>query len=233
MLELKQIETGFNKKQVLFGLSMEVREKEIVALIGPNGAGKSTVLKTICGMIPTWKGQIWFNSTMLNRATPAQNVARGIIYAPQGSCIFHNLTVMENLEIGGFQLSKKEAKKRIELVLEVFPKLKERTLLDAGLLSGGEQQMLSLARALIPRPKILMLDEPSLGLSPNLVRIIFEKITQMAHETEVSILIVEHRVREVLDICERVYSMKLGKVAFEGLPEELINDKAKLKQLFL
>ncbi len=233
MLEIKELETGYGKKQVLFGLSMEVRKGEIVALIGPNGAGKSTVLKAVCGLIPTWDGEIRFNSIPTGGATPAKNVSRGITFAPQGSRVFHHLTVMENLEVGGFQLPRKNAKARIAEVLEFFPILKERIRQDAGRLSGGEQQMLAVARALIPKPKLLMLDEPSLGLSPNLVKAVFGKIAEVNRETSVSIVVVEQKVHEVLDICNRVYSIKLGKVAFKGTPDELKNDKIKLRQLFL
>ena len=233
MLEIKELETGYGKKQVVFGLSLEVHEGEIVALIGPNGAGKSTVLKAVCGLIPAWKGKMRFDGTPTNGSTPAQNVARGITFAPQGNRVFADLTVMENLEIGGYPLPRKEAKERIAQILELFPVLKERTRQDAGRLSGGEQQMLSLARALVPKPKLLMLDEPSLGLAPNLVATVFKRIADISREAGVAILIVEQNVRDVLDICNRVYSMKLGKIAFEGQPEELKRDKAKLKALFL
>ncbi len=233
MLEIKGLDTGYGKKQVLWGLSMNVREGGLVALIGPNGAGKSTVLKAVCGLIRTWKGEIYFNSTVINGSTPAQNISRGIAFAPQGSRVFRDMTVMENLEIGAWQLSKSDVKEHISQVLEVFPVLKDRIRLDASRLSGGEQQMLALARALIPKPKLLMLDEPSLGLSPNLVSTVFRKISELNKEIGVTILIVEQKVREVLDICDRVYSLKLGKVAFEGPPEELRQDKTKLKQLFL
>jgi branched-chain amino acid transport system ATP-binding protein len=233
MLKIRELETGYGKKQVLFGVSMEVHEREIVALIGPNGAGKSTVLKAICGLIPTWKGGIEFNSSLINGDAPAQNVARGITFAPQGNRVFHDLTVMENLEVGGIQLPRRKVKERISKVLKLFPILKERIRQDAGYLSGGEQQMLALARALIPEPKLLMLDEPSLGLSPNLVGTVFKKITEINLETAVSILIVEQKVREVLNISNRVYSLKLGRITFDGSPEELKNDKSKLKQIFL
>lgn len=233
MLEIRKLETGYGKKQVLFGLSLEVREGEVVALIGPNGAGKSTVLKAVCGLIPAWNGEIRFNGDVTNGSSPARNVARGISFAPQGSRVFADLTVMENLEIGGFQLPRNELKSRIVRMFQMFPILEERARQDAGKLSGGEQQMLALARALVPNPKLLMLDEPSLGLSPNLVATVFRKISEINTETGVTILIVEQKVREVLDICKRVYSMKLGKVAFEGSPEELKEDKTKLKQLFL
>ncbi|MBN2138350.1 MAG: ABC transporter ATP-binding protein [Sedimentisphaerales bacterium] len=233
MLEIRELETGYGKKQVIFGLTLEVREGEIVALIGPNGAGKSTVLKAVCGLIPPWKGRIHFNDDVTNGFSPARNVARGITFAPQGSRVFADLTVMENLEIGGFQLPRNELKGRIARVFQMFPVLKERARQDAGKLSGGEQQMLALARALIPNPKLLMLDEPSLGLSPNLVTTVFRKISEINNEIGVTILIVEQKVREVLDICKRVYSMKLGRVAFEGRPEELRDDETKLKDLFL
>lgn len=233
MLQIRELDTGYGKKQVLFGLSMEVRNGEIVALIGPNGAGKSTVLKAVCGLIPTWRGKIRFDGTATNGSTPAQNVARGITFAPQGNRVFTDLTVMENLEIGGFQLPRKELRGRIAQVIEMFPILKDRAKQDAGNLSGGEQQMLALARALIAKPKMLMLDEPSLGLSPNLVRSVFGKIAEINRDTGVSILIVEQKVREVLRVCNRVYSLKLGKLAFDGTPDELQDDKAKLKELFL
>jgi ABC-type branched-subunit amino acid transport system ATPase component len=233
MLEIKELETGYGKKQVLFGLSLEVREREVVSLIGPNGAGKSTVLKAVCGLIPVWKGEIRFNGDVTSDTTPAMNVTKGITFAPQGSRVFADLTVMENLEIGGFQLPRNELKNRIEQMFQMFPVLKERARQNAGKLSGGEQQMLALARALIPRPKLLMLDEPSLGLSPNLVKDVFEKIVEINREIGIGILIVEQKVREVLDISKRVYSIKLGKVAFEGQPNDLKYDKAKLKQLFL
>ena len=168
MLDVRELETGYGKKQVLFGVSPDVRRGEIVGLIGPNGAGKSTILKAVCGLIPAWNGEIIFNGQKTNGASPARNVARGITFAPQGNRVFDELTVMENLEIGGFQLPSKELKGRVGQVLEMFPALKQRTRREAGRLSGGEQQMLALARALVPKPKLLMLDEPSLGLAPNL-----------------------------------------------------------------
>lgn len=233
MLEIRELETGYGKKQVLFGPSIEVKKGEIVALIGPNGAGKSTVLKAVCGLIPTWSGEILFEGTVLNGSTPAQNVARGITFAPQGNRVFDELTVMENLEIGGFRLPRKDLKGRIEEVFELFPVLRERCRKDAGTLSGGEKQMLALARALVPKPKLLLLDEPSLGLSPGLISDSFGKITEINQETGVSILIVEQKVREVLSISRRVYSLKLGKVAFSGMPDELLGDKARLRELFL
>ena len=178
-------------------------------------------------------GDLRFNGTPTNGSTPAQNVARGITFAPQGNRVFDDLTVMENLGIGGYPLPRREAKERIARVLDLFPVLKERLRQDAGKLSGGEQQMVALARAMVPKPKLLMLDEPSLGLAPNLVASVFERIARISHEAKVAVLIVEQKVRKVLDICCRVYSMKLGKVAFEGRPEELRADKTKIRDLFL
>jgi branched-chain amino acid transport system ATP-binding protein len=233
MLQVQQIETGYGKKQVLFGLSLEVRQGETVAIIGPNGSGKSTLLKAVCGLIQPWKGEIRFAGDLLNGSTPAKNVRRGITFAPQGNRVFPDMTVMENLEIGGYHLPKKELRTRIEHVLDMFPILRERPKQIAGKLSGGEQQMVALARALIPQPKLLMLDEPSLGLSPGIVKDVFERIQTIRRETGTSILIVEQKVNDVLAICTRVYSLKLGKVSFEGTPDELKQDTAKLKELFL
>ena len=233
MLEIKELETGYGKKQVLFGLSLDVREGEIVTLIGPNGAGKSTVLKAVCGLIPTWKGEIRFNGTPVNGSTPAQNLARGITFAPQGNRVFADLTVMENLEIGGYPLPRKEAKERIAQMLELFPVLKERTRQDAGRLSGGEQQMLALARALVPKPKLLMLDEPSLGLAPNLVATVFKRIADINRKAGVAILIVEQKVRKVLNLSNRVCALKLGRVVHTGDSASLKADSQKLKDIFL
>jgi branched-chain amino acid transport system ATP-binding protein len=233
MLGIKELETGYGKKQVLFGLSMEVHKREIVALIGPNGAGKSTVLKAVCGLLPVWKGEVCFSDTVTNNTTSTQGVAHGITFVPQGNRVFTDLTVMENLEIGGFQLRRKEMRVRITEVLGLFPMLKERIRETASRLSGGEQQMLALARALVSKPKMLMLDEPSLGLSPNLVRVVFRKILELNKDLGVTILVVEQKIREVLDVCDRVYSLKLGRIAFEGPPNELIKNKSKLRDLFL
>ena len=233
MLEIRNLEAGYGKKQVLFGVSLEVREGEVVALIGPNGAGKSTVLKAACGLIPTWKGEIRLGGVPTNGSTPAQNVARGMTFCPQGNRVFDELTVRENLEIGGYQFPRKDLKGRIEEVLGVFPILRDRLKQEAGRLSGGEQQMLAVARALVPRPKLLMLDEPSLGLAPNVVKSVFEQVVRINRETGVAVLIVEQKVRDVLVISQRVYSLKLGRVAFDGPSADLKDDKGRLHDLFL
>ena len=232
MLKVNELHTGYDKKPVLFGPSLEVAKDEIVAIIGPNGAGKSTILKAICGLIPVWNGELTFEDSCINGSTPAKNVKRGITFCPQGNRVFDELNVNENLQIGGIHLKKKELAVRIDEVLQLFPMLKDRLKQNAGTLSGGEQQMLALGRALIPRPRLLLLDEPSLGLSPNLVSAAFEKIMKINKDTGIAILIVEQKVREVLKISHRVYGLKLGKVEFAGKPEEIMHDDP-LRKVFL
>ena len=156
----------------------------------------------------------------------------GLTFCPQGNRVFDEMTVMENLEIGGFNLPKKQLKERIEIILQTFPSLKSLKE-TAGNLSGGEQQMLALSRALIPPTKLLLLDEPSLGLAPNLLGNVFKKLVEINREYKITMLIVEQKVMEVLEICHRVYSIKLGRVAFEGKPEELKGNKQMIRELFL
>ncbi len=233
LLEIRQLETGYGKKQVLFDVSMEIGEGEIVAVIGPNGAGKSTVLKAACGLLLAWKGDIVLDGKCITGSTPAKNVSRGMTFCPQGNRVFDELSVKENLEIGGFRLPRKELRPRIEEILKIFPSLRDRLRQNAGTLSGGEQQMLAVARALIPRPKLLMLDEPSLGLAPGLLDDVFQTISRVAEEQGISILIVEQKVRKVLGLSSRVYAMKLGRVAFAGSSDGLKEDTARLKDIFL
>ncbi len=232
MLNVKELHTGYGQKPVLFGTSLEVNEGEIVAVIGPNGAGKSTILKAICGLIPAWQGELVFEEKSIDGSTPAKNVKRGITFCPQGNRVFDELSVIENLQIGGIHLGKQKLTDRIEDVLDLFPALKDRLKQNAGTLSGGEQQMLAIGRALIPEPKLLLLDEPSLGLSPALISTAFERIQKVNEEKGTAILIVEQKVRKVLEICHRVYGIKLGKVAFEGLPKDLM-EHTELRKVFL
>ena len=233
MLEVKNLNTGYEKKPVLFDASVKVDKGEIVSVIGPNGAGKSTLLKAICGTIPSWSGEVIFNGIKLNGNEPPENLKQGISYCPQGNRVFDDLSVKENLEIGGYILKKKKVNERIEEVLNIFPVLKERINQDARSLSGGEQQMLAVARALITEPKLLLLDEPSLGLAPNLVKDLLDKFVELNKKLGLTILIVEQKVNDVLKISNRVYSLKLGEVAFEGKSSELMGNKEKLKELFL
>ena len=233
LLKIENVDTGYGQFQVLFGLSLNVRQGEIVSIIGPNGSGKSTILKTICGLLPAWKGDIYFQGQSIKRRSVSRNIESGLTFSPQGNRIFDELLVLENLEIAGFNLHKDELKDRVNDTLAIFPVLKNRMKENAGNLSGGEQQMLALARALIPDPKLLILDEPSLGLAPNLVKDAFQKLIEINKTRKITMLIVEQKVNEVLNISNRVYSIKLGKVAFEGKSEELKGNKKKLNELFL
>ncbi|MDA3799863.1 MAG: ABC transporter ATP-binding protein [Kiritimatiellae bacterium] len=235
ILSVENINAGYGKKQVLSNVSMTVEAGKITVLIGPNGSGKSTVLKTVCGLLPVWNkdGAILFKDQEIQGNKPSENIKLGITFSPQGNQVFDRMTVQENLEVGGFLMPKQEVKARIAYVLDLYPMLKGRLKQLAGTLSGGEQQMLALARALMPEPDLLILDEPSLGLSPALVNDVFEKIVELNEKSHLTILIVEQRVRDVLKICHNVYGLKLGKVAFQGTPDDLTTNPETLKKLFL
>ena len=234
ILRVGDLITGYGKKQVVNGVSLDLASGEIVALIGHNGAGKSTLLKAIFGLLPVWSGKVVFDGNPLHAANPRDLLRAGLAYIPQGNRVFTDLTVRENLEIGGVTLTeKRQLAAGIERALTLFPGLKERLRQRAGTLSGGEKQMLALANALVLSPRVLLLDEPSLGLSPSLIKEAFERIRQLNRDNGVTVLIVEQKVREVLEICHRVYCLKLGKVACAGPPQELQQDPAKLRQVFL
>jgi len=232
MLKIVDLKTGYGKKLVIHGISIEVKEKEIVALIGPNGAGKSTLLKAVMGLLPAGAGDIRHKGTNIQNEKPSKNVMNGIGFVPQGNRVFTELSVGENLEIGGHFLNKDELQQRIEETFNLFPLLKERESQIAGSLSGGEKQMLALGRALVARPELLLLDEPSLGLSPKLLKSVMKKIKEINEKLGTTFLIVEQKVKEVLSISNRVYVLKLGKVAYEGIPEELLN-KEDMRKLYL
>jgi branched-chain amino acid transport system ATP-binding protein len=234
LLEMEAVETGYGNKQILFGISLTVYQGEIVALIGPNGAGKSTVLKAAFGLLPTWKGKITWDGKPIQGTSPEQNIRKQMMsFAPQGGRVFDDLTVFENLELGGFLLPKTQRRQHIEEIFDLFPILAERSQELAGQLSGGQQQTLSLGRALVCAPKLLLLDEPSLGLSPNLVSATFDQISQINRELGRTVLIVEQKVRAVLELCDRVYGLKFGKCVFCGEPDNLKTHDDRLKELFL
>ena len=232
MLEVIDLKTGYGKKIVIHSASIKVEEKEIVALIGPNGAGKSTLLKAIMGLLPADEGDIRYNRTNIQNEKPADNVIRGIGFVTQGNRVFTELKVIENLEIAGHFFAKEKLQQRIEETFDFFPILKERKSQLAGSLSGGEKQMLSLGRAFVARPKLLLLDEPSLGLSPKLLKSVMAKIKGINEKSGTTILIVEQKVKEVLSISDRVYVFKLGKVVFQGTSDELLN-KGDMRKLYL
>lgn len=233
MLEIKNLNTGYDKKQVLFDVNMIAETNKITTVIGPNGSGKSTILKSISGILPVWEGEIIFDGKSIANNPVSKNISSGLTYSPQGNRVFDEMSVLENLEIGGYLLPKKKQKERIELVLEKLPDLKDKLKREAGELSGGEQQMLSLARALIPEPKLLMLDEPSLGLAPNLLIDVFAKLKDLNDTLGLTLLIVEQKVNDVLKFAHKVYALKLGKIAFSGDAKDLQGNNEKLKELFL
>lgn len=233
LLAISELVTGYEKKQVLNGVDIIVPVGRIVALIGHNGAGKSTLLKAVFALLPVWSGQIAFDAKVLHAAKPRDMLRAGMAYIPQGNRVFTNLTVRENLEIGGVTLAdKRQLAAGIDRALAMFPVLRERLRQRAGTLSGGEKQMLALANSLVLRPRLLLVDEPSLGLAPGLIKEALVRIQQLNRDNGVTILIVEQKVREVLEICHHVYCLKLGKVTYDGPPDELKTDRDKLRQAF-
>lgn len=232
ILKVEEIHTYYGNIHALKGISIDVDVGEIVALIGPNGAGKTTLLKSILGMVPPRKGSIHFNGTLIEHLSTEQIVRSGISYVPEGRRIFPLLTVKENLEIGAYLRSdSNEIAKDIEKIFELFPQLASRQKQWGGSLSGGEQQMLALGRGLMGRPKLLLMDEPSLGLAPVLVDQIFEMIKRL-NEQEVTILLVEQNAQMALSISNRGAVLETGKVALMGLSSDLIEDE-QVKHTYL
>lgn len=233
MLQANISEAGYGKKVVLNKVSVAASTGEIVALIGPNGAGKSTLLKALMGIVRINDGQVVFESQDITNRNPEQNVRAGISFIPQGNRVFGELSVRENLEIGGYLMNDKvELAERIQAMVSMFPFLYERMNEQAGKLSGGEKQQLALARALVLKPKLLLMDEPSLGLSPRLVRTAMETVQRVNRELKTTVIIVEQKVHEVLAISTKVYALRMGEVAFSGPPGELREGDA-LKKIFL
>jgi branched-chain amino acid transport system ATP-binding protein len=231
MLKAVQLETGYGRKLVIDQVSVEVKQREIVAVIGRNGSGKSTLLKAIIGLIPVWHGQVFTDGKDITGLSPAARVQAGIAYVGQGNRVFGELSVDENLSMGGYLIdSKSQLKLRKEYLYNLFPGLARCRKRLATTLSGGERQSLAFAMGLMPRPKILLLDEPSVGLSSELVRTCFDNIKNFCIESEVGVIVVEQKVREVLIIADRVYLLTLGKVGFHGSPTEMSD---RLHQLYL
>lgn len=217
ILTVQDLEAGYQERPVLRGVSIHVGRGEVVALIGPNGAGKSTLLKCIFGLLKAKRGEIRFKNCEIQNRTASSNVRNGLSYVLQGGRVFDELSVLDNLKLGGFVLtSKSETGSGIRAVEELFPFLKERLPACASELSGGEQQMLALARALVIRPEFLLLDEPSLGLGPRGVSSAIRCIRELNKKWGTSILLVEQNVEEALSVAQRVYVLRLGQVALES-----------------
>lgn len=224
VLEIKDLHCRYGKINAVRGLSLQVREKELVSLIGANGAGKSTTLKAISGLLTDIKGKITFQDRDITGASPKTIITLGIAHCPEGRRIFPFMTVMENLEMGCYLRSDELGiAKDLENVFERFPVLKARRQQTAGTLSGGEQQMLAIGRALMSRPKLILFDEPSLGLAPNLVEATFEIITGI-RDQGVTVLMVEQNAYAALELCDRAYVLESGEVALHGPGEDLLKD---------
>ncbi len=230
---VESLVTGYGHKEVLRGVDLHIGAGEVVALIGHNGAGKSTLLKAVFGMLPVWQGTISLFGNVWKSWTPRQAICLGAAYVPQGNRVFSDLSVRENLEMGGVTLrNKRQLEQGLERALTQFPALKTRLRQRAGTLSGGEKQMLALANALIVSPRLLLLDEPSLGLAPQLVAETLRRIQGIARTNGTAVLIVEQKVREVLKIADRVYVFRNGRVSFNG-SAKVLKDDAKLKEVYL
>lgn len=228
LLETRDLTVYYDSVLALNGVSLSVDEGEIVAIIGPNGAGKSTALKAICGLLKPKSGKILFQGENINGRQPHQLVEKKLCLVPEGRRLFTSMTVLENLEMGAFTINdKKRFQEDIDNAYNLFPILKERQKQKAGTLSSGEQQMLAIGRALMLKPKLLLLDEPSLGLSPNYVDIVFEKIKEI-NKYGTTILIVEQNARMALEYADRGYVFEIGKIAFEGKAKNLLeNDEIR------
>jgi branched-chain amino acid transport system ATP-binding protein len=223
MLKLNNIETFYGNIQALKGVSLEISEGEIVTLIGANGAGKSTTLMSICGLVPPRMGEIMFEGERINSMPANKIVAKGICQVPEGRHIFPYLTVLENLDMGAFLRNDLENKKKdLEYVFELFPILAERRSQAGGTLSGGEQQMLAVARALMARPRLLLLDEPSLGLAPLVVKRIFETVSKINRENNTTIFLVEQNANLALKLAHRGYVMENGRITLEDSAQNLL-----------
>ncbi len=233
VLRVEALVSGYGKKQVVNGVSLEVGAGEVVALIGHNGAGKSTLLKAVFGLVPIWSGRVFLDGEVRTALTPRESLRSGVSYVPQGNRVFTDLTVRENLEVGGITLlDKQRLREGIAHVLTLFPSLRERLNQQAGTLSGGEKQMLALANVMILAPRVLLLDEPSLGLAPPAIGRALGLIAQLSHDKGLTVLIVEQKVREVLKIARRVCVLRNGAVSFSGMVEEL-RDDTKLREVYL
>lgn len=222
MFKVEGLEAQYGKIKVLHDVTLDVHEGEMVALLGANGAGKSTFLKTVSGLVRATKGSIMFLGRHIENQAPEKIVKAGISHIPEGRKVFYHSTVLTNLEMGAFNRKEKaEVKADIEKYLDLFPVLSSRRSQRAGTLSGGEQQMLAIARGLMARPKFLLLDEPSMGLAPFLVNEIF-RIVKDLHQKGISILLVEQNVKKALRITQRAYVMELGRIPYVGASEELL-----------
>lgn len=232
MLEIKDLQVYYGVIQAIKGISFTVNEGEIIALIGANGAGKTTILHTISGLIPAKTGSVKFMDKELTKTAPHKIVQMGMAHVPEGRRIFQELSVYENLKLGAYtRKDKAEIEQSIQMVYKRFPRLEERKKQVAGTLSGGEQQMLAMGRALMSKPKIILMDEPSMGLSPLLVSEIFD-IIKSINESGTTVLLVEQNAKKALSIANRAYVLETGNIVLEGGAKDLMNDDS-IKKAYL
>jgi branched-chain amino acid transport system ATP-binding protein len=231
LLEIHDLVSGYGRVEVLRGVSLTVDVGEIVALLGSNGAGKSTLNNTVSGLVPAWRGTVRFDGTEMTNASPRAVVQAGLVQVPEGRRVFPNLSVLENLELGAYARARERRAQNLERVFATFPRLAERRAQKAGTMSGGEQQMLAIGRGLMAEPRLLILDEPSLGLSPLLVEEMFSLIGRL-HADGLAVLLVEQNVAQSLDIAQRAYVLENGALRFSGAPAELLAS-ADLKSAYL
>ena len=233
MLKVRSVKAYYESICVLKSISLHIKEGEIVTLIGANGSGKSTLLKTIVGLAERAEGSILFNNTEILGLVPSSIVKLGIVLVPEGRQLFYPMSVMDNLILGTYSIysrtSKKEINERIDEIFSIFPILYRRKDQLAGTLSGGEQQMLSIARALMAKPKMLLLDEPSIGLAPKIVENIFDTLLKLRKRENLTLFIVEQNAKLALDICERGYVIETGQIVLSGSSEELKNNKEVMR----
>ena len=233
MLRISQLSVSYGDIRALAGVSLDVKAGAFVAIVGANGAGKSTLFKAISGTVPIVSGQLAFDGHDLSNIAPAARAQLGIAHVPEGRQVFRSMTVLENLEMGAqTQHARKVFKATLDQIYTLFPRLAERPTQLAGTLSGGEQQMVAIARGLASRPKLLMLDEPSMGLAPAVADAIFERIEQVHRENGMTVLLVEQRVAEALNSCSYGYVLESGRIALEGAQDILVSNP-RIKQAYL
>lgn len=233
VLEVSNLGVNYGVITALHGVSLKVHEGEIVTLIGANGAGKTTTLRAISGLLKIVSGTATYRGVDISKLPPHQIVARGLAHVPEGRMVFANLTVRENLQMGAFlRRDKAEIAKDFEFVCGMFPRLKERERQTAGTLSGGEQQMLAIGRALMGRPSFLMLDEPSLGIAPILVRTIFQKVVEINRSQGITVLVVEQNARLALEVSHYAYVVETGRIILEG-PSAEVRQNPDVKKAYL
>lgn len=229
MLEIKDLEVYYGMIQAIKGISFEVNEGEVIALIGANGAGKTTTLHTISGLIAPKKGTVTFEGKEITKTPAHKIVSYGMAHVPEGRRVFASLSVLQNLKLGAYtRSSKEEIEESLQTVYTRFPRLQERKNQPAGTLSGGEQQMLAMGRALMSKPRIILMDEPSMGLSPIFVNEIFDIIKQVS-ASGTTVLLVEQNAKKALSIADRGYVLETGKIVLEGKAQELLNNESVKK----